>query len=170
MDESDLTRLKDITILRLLPPDTQAKILQKFKKETFSFGQVIVKEGDQANVFYLLVSGRVRVITTAPDGSEIPINSLAAGDCFGEMGLLTSGIRTKTVRASCKVTALVLSGDDFNAIISENSAVREHIHLLVKYRNIQNFLREFSSIGKIMLIVATEFPVVCRGGEILPFK
>ena len=149
MDESDKALLKNITILRLLPVETQAKLLNKFTKKTYEFGDIIVREGDPAEVFYLLTSGKVRVLTTTDDGSEIPINTLQAGDCFGEMGLLSTGKRTKTVRASGDVMAMCLSGDDFNEIIAQNSDVREYINILVKYRNLESFLREFTSLGKI---------------------
>lgn len=149
MDESDKALLRDITILRLLPGDTQAKLLDKFSKKHYKFGEIIVREGDPADIFYLLTSGKARVLTTTDDGSEIPMSTLQAGDCFGEMGLLSSGVRTKTIRASGEVSAMCINGDDFNDIISQNQDVRDYLHILVKYRNVENFLREFTSLSKV---------------------
>ena len=149
MDESEKALLKNITILRLLPTETQAKLLCRFTQMHYKFGDVIVREGDPADIFYLLTAGKARVLTTTDDGSEIPLNTLHSGDCFGEMGLLSSGKRTKTVRASGDVTVMGLSGRDFNKIVSQNSEVRNYINILVKYRNLENFLREFTALGKV---------------------
>ena len=149
MDEYDKALLNNITILRLLPIATREKLLDKFTIKKFKFGEIIVREGEPADVFYLLTAGKARVLTTTNDGAEIPLNILQAGDCFGEMGLLSSGVRTKTIRASSDATAMCLNGDDFNKIISQNREVSKYIHLLAKYRNLENFLREFTSLGKV---------------------
>ena len=149
MNESEKAILKNISILRLLPTETQTKLIKKFEEKDYKFGDVIVREGDPADVFYLLTSGRARVLTQTDDGREIPLKTLYAGDCFGEMGLLLSGKRTKTVRASSEVTTMGLSGHDFNEIISGNSNVRDYFNMLIRYRNLENFLREFTSLGKI---------------------
>ena len=149
MDESDKALLNNITILRLLPLATQKKLLDKFTKKNYKFGEIIVREGDPADIFYLLTSGKARVLTTTNDGAEIPLNTLQAGDCFGEMGLLSSGVRTKTIRASSDAAVMCLNGSDFNEIVSQNQNLSDYIHILVKYRNLENFLREFTSLGKI---------------------
>ncbi len=100
MDESNEKLLKEITILRLLPDETQEQLISKFVFLNFKFGEIIVKEGDPADSFYLMTSGKARVVTVMKDGGEIPLKTLSAGDCFGEMGLLSTGVRTKTVRTS----------------------------------------------------------------------
>ena len=63
----------------------------------------IVREGDEADAFYVLVSGTARVVKRAPHGEEVALNVLHRGDSFGEAGLLDETTRTATVRASSPV-------------------------------------------------------------------
>ena len=51
MDESEKALLKNITILRLLPQETQSKLLDKFTKKRYRFGEIIVREGEPADIF-----------------------------------------------------------------------------------------------------------------------
>src|ERR1051326_9229277 len=47
---------------------------------------------------FVLLRGTARVLV-AKNGSEIPVATLTAGNCFGEMSLLTGERRSATVRA-----------------------------------------------------------------------
>jgi len=63
-------------------------------------GNVIVGEGEDADAFYVLVSGTARVVKQAGTAEEGPLSLLRRGDSFGEMGLLDESTRVATVRAS----------------------------------------------------------------------
>lgn len=68
---------------------------------TYEAGQTIIDEGDIDNTFYIIALGQAEV----HKGSK-RINTLDKGDCFGEIGFLTSAKRTATVSAASKVLAL----------------------------------------------------------------
>lgn len=59
---------------------------------------LILKEGDIADEFYIIAEGSVRVFTTAFDNTKVPLARLNKGDYFGEQALL--GELTKTRNAS----------------------------------------------------------------------
>ena len=88
---------------------------EAFEPVAYDFGQVIVREGDPADAFYVVVSGSARVLKRAENGEEVPLNLLGRGESFGEMSLLADSTRTATVRASSPVQALRLHRDDFAA-------------------------------------------------------
>jgi CRP-like cAMP-binding protein len=46
-------------------------------------GECIVKQGDIANGFYIIVSGRINVSAIGPNGQEIHLNTLTKKDWFG---------------------------------------------------------------------------------------
>lgn len=48
----------------------------------------IFYEGDPADAVFVVVNGRVKVVTTSSDGKEFILTVLGAGQVFGEMGLL----------------------------------------------------------------------------------
>jgi small-conductance mechanosensitive channel/CRP-like cAMP-binding protein len=64
----------------------------------FGRGERMVQEGDEGESMFVLLRGAANV-SVAKNGSIIQVGTLGAGDCFGEMSLLTGEPRTATVRA-----------------------------------------------------------------------
>lgn len=92
----------------------RAVIERSYKK-----GETIVKEGEQAVAFFVIVKGHVEVShTTGRSASKL--NDLGPGDAFGEMSLLDGGPRAATVKALEETTCLVLSRWDFLAELRTN--------------------------------------------------
>ena len=65
----------------------------------FSFGAVIFNQGGTGDAFYIVQSGRLRVIKQAADGRSETLGYLYPGDHFGEGALLTGRGHRATVRA-----------------------------------------------------------------------
>jgi len=61
-------------------------------------GQTLFREGDPGDSFYLLIMGRLRVVTHL-NGKEKIIGEVAHGECVGEMAIITSEPRLATVYA-----------------------------------------------------------------------
>lgn len=61
-------------------------------------GQVVVREGEPGSEAYVVRSGSFEVLRDVA-GQVVPIRTLEPGDCFGEMAILSDGMRTATVRA-----------------------------------------------------------------------
>lgn len=76
-----------------------AEIIPDVELARFSAGEVIVRQGDPAEAFYIVASGEVDVIREAADGVRVPLARLSAGEFFGELGLLHAIPRTATVEA-----------------------------------------------------------------------
>ncbi|MEM7034117.1 MAG: cyclic nucleotide-binding domain-containing protein [Chloroflexota bacterium] len=103
---------------------------------TFAPGEVIIRRGDPADMFYLINKGTVEVMAVT-DESE-PITTLVSGQYFGEIGLLTEGRRTKTVRAApdCDVNIELIGIDQtvFRQLMVEQKMVQHEIALLMQQR------------------------------------
>ena len=78
------------------------------KEENYEFGDVIVHQGDPADSFYVLISGRARAVKTDQNGNEIALATLRPGDVFGEAALGDGGTHNAMIRCSTAVTALRL--------------------------------------------------------------
>jgi CRP/FNR family cyclic AMP-dependent transcriptional regulator len=81
----------------------------------FGKGEVIVKEGERAVAFYLILSGHAEVVKGAEGASPKVLNTLGPSDFFGEMALLDGYLRSASVRALEDTECLVLSRWDFMA-------------------------------------------------------
>lgn len=73
-------------------------------------GDVLFREGDEAESLYLVVSGRVAIVIANPiDHRETVVALMDAGDLFGEMALLDDGPRSAMARALEPSTVLAIS-------------------------------------------------------------
>jgi CRP-like cAMP-binding protein len=94
MSESAQDALARSPLLRFIPAEHHERLRAGCISEHHAFGEVIVRQGDPADAFYLLVSGRARVIKTSASGEELALNRLTPGDEFGEAALLDGGTRS----------------------------------------------------------------------------
>src|SRR5450755_2632199 len=141
--------LQQSSVFRFFPLEHQERVRALFRKVQYDFGESIVRQGDPADAFYVLLSGRARVIKTTARGEEIVLNTLRPGSEFGEAALLSPAPRTATVRCSSIVEALRLGRDDFATLINEFPELRGHLEVTQRYRSLQSFLYEFSNFGRL---------------------
>jgi MFS family permease len=84
-------------------------------------GEVVVREGDESDRFYVIESGRVEV--TAGEGQVL--REEGPGDYFGEIGLLRDVPRTATITALDPTVLLALPREEFlEAVTGQGEARR----------------------------------------------
>ena len=72
MKTKDVDLLRRSDLFRFLPDEHFERICSLLQEEQHDFGDLIVKQGDPANAFYILISGRARVVKSgANNGEEI---------------------------------------------------------------------------------------------------
>lgn len=147
MDEQ--RTLHDLPILRFLPPDVRKLIVDSFERVTLPFGSPIVREGEESDAFYVLSSGRARVVKAGEHGEEISLNVLRPGDSFGEMGLLEKTARAATVRASSEVQLYRLDRSVFDALVENNPEIRKYLKLHSRHRSLQNFFQLYRPFARL---------------------
>jgi CRP-like cAMP-binding protein len=82
-------------------------------------GEVIIRQGDEADNFYVIDAGRVQVTqTTGPDAPSRVLRQMGAGEVFGEIGLLSRVPRTATVTALTDGRLVALGKDAFLELVS----------------------------------------------------
>jgi len=82
-------------------------------EETVEAGTVLIREGADADDFFVLTAGRVDVTAAGDAGLEKALAVLEPPDYFGEIGLLGHRPRTATVTTAEWCTILRINGDDF---------------------------------------------------------
>ena len=88
-------------------------------ERTYKKGETVVKEGEQAVAFFVIIQGKVEV-THQTGSRSSKLNALGPGEAFGEMSLLDGGPRAATVKALDDTKCLVLSRWDFVAELRTN--------------------------------------------------
>ncbi|MBI2893795.1 MAG: Flp pilus assembly complex ATPase component TadA [Deltaproteobacteria bacterium] len=107
-----------------LPPAHQNQLAQRLQRIEAAAGAVIVKQGDPGDALYLIESGRVAVLVRDENfGLDLEVARLGAGECFGEMALLTGEPRTATCSAIDPTVVHALRASVFQAVIGQAPAV-----------------------------------------------
>jgi CRP-like cAMP-binding protein/Fe-S-cluster-containing dehydrogenase component len=100
-------------------------------------GQVICRQGEPADSFYLVRIGFVKVSQAHP-GGEMVTAYLSRGDYFGEIALLQGDVRTATCTALDHVELVRISGEDFNRMIEQFPEIRRRLEAVQQQRLQQN--------------------------------
>ncbi len=82
--------------------------------------EVLFRRGDEADCIYVIVRGRVRVVSSDESGREVAIRILQAGEMFGEVGLFSGGRRTATIVAGEPCELLAITRRSFFGLIEEH--------------------------------------------------
>ena len=149
MKATDENLLRRSSFFQFLPEGHFEKLPALLQEESYEFGDLLVRQGEPADAFYVLVSGRARVVKADQNGHEIVLATLKPGDSFGESALAEGGTRTATVRCSTAVEALRLDRDDFLQLAEETPELKHHIEMTARHRALHGFLYEFSNFGRL---------------------
>lgn len=104
--------LAEVPLFSGLQPADLELIGQRVRQRRYRAGEVIFHKDDPGVAFYMILSGRVKVHTEAPDGTDVTITFLSAGDFFGELSLLDGEPRSADVSTQEPTEVLVLNRDD----------------------------------------------------------
>jgi putative ABC transport system ATP-binding protein len=118
--------LRKIPLFSELTPSTLARVADAMSWEEFQSGQVIVRQGDQGDKFYLIRKGAVEVRITGAKG-ERSVATLRDGDFFGEKSLVSGEPRNATVVAKEQTEVYTLGKDEFSSTIEHSSTFKEEI-------------------------------------------
>ena len=165
--------LDELPLLRFLPDDARVRAMRGFVPTSFPFGAVMAAEGASTDAFYVLVSGRARIVKRGANADEIPINVLRGGDSFGEAELLEGAVRPFTIRASSDVLALRLDASEFRALVDAHPHIRPYLELQLKHTRLQAFFRHLPAFARLppAAVAAVDLaelePIALNAGDIV---
>lgn len=107
--------LEEVTLLSSLTAYERSKIADALETQKFAAGDVIIKEGDIGEAFFLLESGTAAV-TKAENGDKVLLQ-YSKGDYFGELALLDDKPRAASVHALTDVKVASLGKDGFRRLL-----------------------------------------------------
>jgi CRP-like cAMP-binding protein len=76
-------------------------------------GYVLFSQSEVADAVYVVRSGCIALILTTSNGRELIINEMRAGDCFGELSLLTDHSRSTGAMAREDTHVISIPRDEF---------------------------------------------------------
>ncbi|MCX4524655.1 MULTISPECIES: family 2B encapsulin nanocompartment shell protein [unclassified Streptomyces] len=118
--------LRELGMLRHFPDDAVVKsIADRFVKEEFRKGDVIVRRGEPVDKIFLIAHGRIERLAPTAYGEEAALDVLSDGDHFGHHPLPDSRWEF-TARAQTDVVTMTYNRGDWDAALNASPALRRH--------------------------------------------
>jgi CRP/FNR family cyclic AMP-dependent transcriptional regulator len=115
--------LSQVYLFRELTPGEMERVLSISKEKKVKKNEVIFREGDLGDAFYLIVTGGVRISTLVPGVGEEALTILRDGEYFGEMALIDDAPRSASAIANEDTMVLCIGKDDFRKLLERQTDI-----------------------------------------------
>jgi NTE family protein len=112
-----LSTLKQIPIFAGLNWFELNRIIRRCEFVEFNKGELVCKQGDPADAFYALVSGRIYTYTLRPNGEKEEVDFILRGMHFGIISALTGECHSHSYEAINDSFVLKINKDDFAQLL-----------------------------------------------------
>jgi len=100
-----------------MDPYERSKLGDAVQEHTFKKDELIIKEGDDGDNFYLIQEGTA-IANKNQGGQQVKVKDYSKGDYFGERALITKEMRAASiVVTSDECSVLSLNRDTFNRLL-----------------------------------------------------
>ena len=139
--------LRDVPLFSEMDEQEVADIRAIMQEMKFRAGQVIIREGEMGDLFYVITEGHAEILIRDADGAELILHEAGPGDFFGELSMLTKEPRSARIRAVDAVTTLALERDDFFEFLRTHphAAIDVMVELGGRLRDNDSILRRMVS-------------------------
>ena len=133
--ERYIEELKDIErAFREEPKEIAAETASRADLVVFAPGDLIIREGEAGDKFYMVIRGEAEATQRGPDGAQVVVGRFGPGDYFGEIGLLSDAPRIATVRARTPLEVMALDRETFGRLMANSQATEAEVRRVAAAR------------------------------------
>ena len=115
-----MTTLLQTKAFHKIPPANIQAIFMRLQQVNYKGGDVVIKQGEEGDFFYVITRGRCLVTRETPLNKEgIRLAELEVGDTFGEEALISEAKRNATVTMEIDGSLMRLGKEDFRKLLNE---------------------------------------------------
>jgi small-conductance mechanosensitive channel/CRP-like cAMP-binding protein len=119
-----------------LTEDQLSQMVNQARLKLFGRGEPVIEEGAAGDSMFVMLRGAANVLVSK-NGSKIQVAKLSAGDCFGEMSLLTGEPRSATVRADGDCYVREIGKPVMAEVLSSAPSCMEQLSQLLAQRRME---------------------------------
>lgn len=117
--------LESVPLLSNLSRQERAQVADCLETVHFEPGAMIIKEGEDGDMMYLIIEGKAKATQTASGSSEaVEVGRMSSGQYFGEKSLLTRMPRAASVIAITPMTCACVDRSSFERLVRYHTAQR----------------------------------------------
>jgi CRP/FNR family cyclic AMP-dependent transcriptional regulator len=128
------TILERTRLFRGLPAATIQQISGLSFRRSYSHGAIVFSQADPGDALYGVITGKIRISASSPDGREMFLNIMEPGDTFGEIALLDGRHRTATASATAPSELIIITRDHFLELLEREPTLVSHVIQLLCQR------------------------------------
>jgi CRP-like cAMP-binding protein len=115
-----MTTLLQTKAMHRIPPANIQAIFMRMQRVDYRAGEVVIKQGDEGDYFYVIVKGKCLVTRETPLNKDgIRLAELGMADTFGEEALISDAKRNANVTMLTEGTLMRLGKEDFRTLLNE---------------------------------------------------
>ncbi len=118
-DDDWMTRILQSKAFLQVPPGNIQAMFMRIEEVPVKAGDVIIKQGEDGDFYYIIRNGKCKVTRTSKTGSELTLATIKDGDAFGEEALLSDAKRNANIVMATDGVLMRLSKEDFNELLKE---------------------------------------------------
>ena len=112
-------------------------------------GELVFDQGSEGDSFYVVYTGRIRILKKDALGKEINLGVCLRSDHFGETALITGCPRNAAARAVEESVLLVIDKEPFDQYLFAKPALRQYFDKFVRSTSINHFIRTCTHLGAV---------------------
>ncbi len=111
-----MSTLLSSPLFEFIPPANIQTLFSKFEEIKYKVGDVVIRQGEQGDYFYVIQAGKAKVERSAGEKTAV-LAELKPGDNFGQDALVSDTPRNATVTMTTSGTLMRLAEPDFQALL-----------------------------------------------------
>jgi CRP/FNR family transcriptional regulator, cyclic AMP receptor protein len=171
--EKHLPLLGSIALFEGLTLEQLEKVAALVQVRHYAGRAVVVSQGEPAAALFAIVKGRLKVVSSGPDGRDTVLGIMAEGEVFGEVALLDGGTRSASCTAIEPCELLAIERAQFLELLEQSPGIAvKLLHVLsARLRRLSQrsedaaFLDVPSRLARSILDLATRFGEKRRGTD-----
>lgn len=133
-----LEALQKQPLFASLPPEDIRSLVAAGHQIRFGRQELILEEGAAGDSMFIMIAGEASVMVETHSGGQASVGMLRAGDCFGEMSLLTGENRSATVTANEDCEVIEIDKEAFRSLLEKTPHLLDALGELLAERRVKN--------------------------------
>ncbi|MGA2927691.1 MAG: cyclic nucleotide-binding domain-containing protein [Solirubrobacteraceae bacterium] len=126
---AEFHRQRSYSVITNLPREAVDTVIASLQQSAVPAGELIARQGTPADKFFILVAGEAEVLR-----DDRPIESLGAGQLFGEVAIMRDQPRSVTVRAKTDTKLLAVERSTFREMIARSMEITPDFDQVIRAR------------------------------------
>ena len=123
MDTKDFGILRSTFLFDGLNESVLRDIIGNQQPRTFTKGQIVFQQGDEADHFYIILEGWVKLYRQMPSGEEIILHIFSNGESFAEAAIFNEHLYPASAEVVANARLLAVNSNLFIKILEENPKI-----------------------------------------------